>query len=131
MSGCRIPSASTENLLVSVEAISYPQLSGAEVKQFGQPAQIGTPARPWATAVPAKTSGRSADWPCQARQAYGEVDPDGSRYLLGDHMGRLYLLVLVKDQGTVSGLKLEPLGTTSAASTLSCASPPSLLSTLR
>ncbi len=57
------------------------------------------------------------------RQAYGEVDPDGSRYLLGDHTGRLYLLVLVKDQGSVSGLKLEPLGTTSAASTLSCASP--------
>ena len=53
-------------------------------------------------------------------QAYGEVDPDGSRYLLGDHTGRLYLLVLVKDQGSVSGLKLEPLGTTSAASTLSC-----------
>ena len=41
-------------------------------------------------------------------------------------MGRLYLLVLVKDQGSVSGLKLEPLGTTSAASTLSCASPPFL-----
>ena len=61
---------------------------------------------------------------CSWRQAYGEVDPDGSRYLLGDHTGRLYLLVLVKDQGSVSGLKLEPLGTTSAASTLSCAALP-------
>ncbi len=59
------------------------------------------------------------------------MDPDGSRYLLGDHMGRLYLLVLVKDQGTVSGLKLEPLGTTSSASTLSCAPPPSFPQLLR
>ena len=26
-------------------------------------------------------------------QAYGQVDPDGSRYLLGDHAGNLLLLV--------------------------------------
>ncbi len=43
---------------------------------------------------------RAADWGLWARgaragatQAYGQVDPDGSRYLLGDHAGNLMLLV--------------------------------------
>lgn len=53
-----------------------------------------------------------------AVQAYGKVDEDGSRYLLGDHVGNLYLLVLQHDGEHVAGLKVEPLGRTSAPSTL-------------
>lgn len=51
-------------------------------------------------------------------QAHGKVDEDGSRYLLGDYVGNLYLLVLQHDGEHVAGLKLEPLGRTSAPSTL-------------
>eukprot|EP00898_Chlorokybus_atmophyticus_P002114 jgi/Chlat1/2903/Chrsp2S04662 len=52
-------------------------------------------------------------------RAYGRVDVDGSRYLLSDNMGTLLLLVLLHDDSKVLGLKLETLGETSAASTLS------------
>eukprot|EP00271_Cylindrocystis_brebissonii_P010251 TRINITY_DN26392_c0_g1_i1.p1 TRINITY_DN26392_c0_g1~~TRINITY_DN26392_c0_g1_i1.p1 ORF type:complete len:1092 (+),score=241.19 TRINITY_DN26392_c0_g1_i1:211-3486(+) len=51
-------------------------------------------------------------------RAYGRVDPDGSRYLLGDHLGMLHLLVIRHDKTRVLGLKLEKLGETSAASSL-------------
>jgi DNA damage-binding protein 1 len=47
------------------------------------------------------------------------VDPDGSRHLLSDTSGVLYLLLLIHDDDTVQGLKLEALGETSAAATLS------------
>ncbi len=46
------------------------------------------------------------------------MDEDGSRYLLGDYVGNLYLLVLQHDGEHVAGLKVEPLGRTSAPSTL-------------
>ena len=52
-------------------------------------------------------------------QAYGKVDEDGSRWLLGDHVGRMWLLVLSVSSGRVGGLRLEALGSTSPASTLS------------
>lgn len=41
-----------------------------------------------------------------------QVDDDGSRYLLGDMAGRLYLLILIPEPGTeaVSSMKLEQLG---------------------
>ncbi|CAM6089835.1 unnamed protein product [Calypogeia fissa] len=52
-------------------------------------------------------------------KAYGRVDADGSRYLLSDHAGMLHLLVITHDKERVLGLKVEPLGETSAASTLS------------
>lgn len=52
-------------------------------------------------------------------QAYGKVDEDGSRYLLGDHLGNLLLLVLQHDGSHVVGLKTEPLGCISAPSTIS------------
>lgn len=45
---------------------------------------------------------------------YGRIDPNGSRYLLGDLDGRLFMLLL--EQQTVDGgavvkeLKLETLG---------------------
>ena len=46
------------------------------------------------------------------------VDDDGSRYLLGDYLGGLHLLVLAVVDGSVVGLKLQHLGTTTAASAL-------------
>ncbi|KAL3687828.1 hypothetical protein R1sor_014137 [Riccia sorocarpa] len=52
-------------------------------------------------------------------KAYGRVDADGSRYLLSDHAGMLHLLVITHDKERVLGLKVEPLGETSAASTIS------------
>jgi hypothetical protein len=56
--------------------------------------------------------------PNSAGQAYCQIDEDGSRYLLGDYLGGLHLLVLACVDGAVVGLKLQPLGTTSAASAL-------------
>nr|GEU46573.1 DNA damage-binding protein 1 [Tanacetum cinerariifolium] len=52
-------------------------------------------------------------------RAYGRVDADGSRYLLGDHSGLLHLLVIVHEKEKVTGLKIELLGETSIASTIS------------
>ncbi|CAM8892866.1 unnamed protein product [Rhodiola kirilowii] len=52
-------------------------------------------------------------------KAYGRVDADGSRYLLGDHNGLLHLLVITHDKDKVTGLKLELLGETSVPSTIS------------
>eukprot|EP00899_Mesostigma_viride_P024186 jgi/Mesvir1/4952/Mv04573-RA.2 len=52
-------------------------------------------------------------------RAYGRVDEDGSRYLLGDHMGMLHLLVLTHADHKVTGLKLELLGETSCATAIS------------
>jgi DNA damage-binding protein 1 len=52
-------------------------------------------------------------------KAYGIVDLDGSRYLLSDITGTLHLLVLVHSEQKVVNLKLEQLGKTSVASTLS------------
>jgi len=43
-------------------------------------------------------------------KAYGRIDTDGSRYLLGDHMGNLSVLVLKRDAEAVIDLKLERLG---------------------
>ncbi|KAM7270364.1 hypothetical protein ACFE04_029578 [Oxalis oulophora] len=52
-------------------------------------------------------------------RAYGRVDADGSRYLLGDHAGFLHLLVITHEKEKVTGLKIESLGETSIASTIS------------
>ncbi|KAF4379378.1 hypothetical protein F8388_013596 [Cannabis sativa] len=52
-------------------------------------------------------------------RAYGRVDPDGSRYLLGDYNGLLHLLVITHEKEKVTGLKIELLGDTSIASTIS------------
>nr|POF11929.1 dna damage-binding protein 1 [Quercus suber] len=51
-------------------------------------------------------------------RAYGRVDADGSRYLLGDHTGLLHLLVITHEKERVTGLKIELLGETSIASTI-------------
>ncbi|KAK4399406.1 DNA damage-binding protein 1 [Sesamum angolense] len=52
-------------------------------------------------------------------RAYGRVDADGSRYLLGDHNGLLHLLVITHEKEKVTGLKIELLGKTSVASSIS------------
>lgn len=52
-------------------------------------------------------------------RAYGRVDADGSRYLLGDNAGLLHLLVITHEKERVTGLKIEHLGETSVASTIS------------
>ncbi|KAE8706609.1 DNA damage-binding protein 1 [Hibiscus syriacus] len=52
-------------------------------------------------------------------KAYGRVDADGSRYLLGNHAGLLHLLVITHEKEKVTGLKFELLGETSIASTIS------------
>lgn len=52
-------------------------------------------------------------------KAVGQIDANGSRWLLGDHQGLLYALVLTHSNGVVTALALEKLGQTSQASTLS------------
>ncbi|CAN8246204.1 unnamed protein product [Cochlearia groenlandica] len=52
-------------------------------------------------------------------KAYGRVDVDGSRYLLGDHAGLIHLLVITHEKEKVTGLKIELLGETSIASSIS------------
>ncbi|XP_076949712.1 DNA damage-binding protein 1-like [Bidens hawaiensis] len=52
-------------------------------------------------------------------RSYGRVDADGSRYLLGDLNGLLHLLVIAHEKEKVTGLKIELLGETSVASTIS------------
>ncbi|KAJ6836683.1 DNA damage-binding protein 1a [Iris pallida] len=52
-------------------------------------------------------------------KAYGRVDADGSRYLLSDNAGLLHLLVITHEKDRVTGLKIEHLGETSVASTIS------------
>jgi DNA damage-binding protein 1 len=52
---------------------------------------------------------------------FGRIDDIGSRYLLGDQRGNLFVLVLLSDpsqEGTVRGLALEHLGETSVASSI-------------
>ena len=49
----------------------------------------------------------------------GRVDSDGSRFLLSDYLGGLFVLVLQHDAAAITGLALEYLGETSIASTLS------------
>ncbi len=43
-------------------------------------------------------------------RTYGKVDVDGSRFLLGDHLGNLFVLILHQVDNTVIDLKLEQLG---------------------
>ncbi|CAN0877348.1 DNA damage-binding protein 1a [Linum grandiflorum] len=52
-------------------------------------------------------------------KAYGRVDADGSRYLLGDHAGLIHLLVITHEKEKVTGLKIELLGESSVPSTIS------------
>lgn len=49
----------------------------------------------------------------------GFVDPDGSRLLLGDVKGGFHVLLMEKEDGIVTGMKLQLLGATSVASSIS------------
>ncbi|KAL5220246.1 hypothetical protein ABZP36_024959 [Zizania latifolia] len=51
--------------------------------------------------------------------AVGRVDPDGSRYLFGDNVGGLHLLVVTHEQARVKDLEIHYMGETSIASTIS------------
>eukprot|EP00053_Salpingoeca_punica_P018619 m.183179 g.183179 ORF g.183179 m.183179 type:complete len:1098 (+) comp17470_c0_seq1:86-3379(+) len=51
--------------------------------------------------------------------SYGAIDKDGSRILLADTQGNLYMLVVLSSGNAVTGLQLETLGSTSIASSLS------------
>lgn len=55
---------------------------------------------------------------CEVK-TWAYVDPDGSRILVGDSEGFLYMLVLEHAGGVVQNLSWEPLGQSSIASTLS------------
>ena len=53
---------------------------------------------------------------------FGKVDQNGSRYLLGDMAGRLFMLIIERDEKkmgdqawSVKDLKVEPLGETTIA----------------
>jgi hypothetical protein len=43
-------------------------------------------------------------------RTYGKIDKNGSRILFGDHLGKLYILVLVNDGTNITDMKLELLG---------------------
>lgn len=73
----------------------------------------------WSRAMLPSQHQLGVDEPTWCLQAVGRVDPDGSRYLLGDSLGNLHMLVLSHDSQRVVGLKLEALGRISAPSTLS------------
>lgn len=52
-------------------------------------------------------------------KAYGKIDANGHRWLLGDSKGILYVLVLKNDGSNVTGLSIEKLGETSIPSAIS------------
>eukprot|EP00945_MAST-04E_sp_MAST-4E-sp1_P008624 g8624.t1 len=51
-------------------------------------------------------------------RASGRIDPDGSRILLGDHLGGLWVLVLASENGVLKGMDIDKLGETSCASAI-------------
>ena len=61
----------------------------------------------------------SAVLPSTIITAYGVIDHASGRYLLGDHRGALFLVLLEKQEGRVTKLHVEQLGRTSQASTIS------------
>ena len=63
-------------------------------------------------------SSRSIDMNPATISAYGKIDENGSRWILGDHTGRLSMLLLKKDEAKnkVTGLSLEKLGETNIPS---------------
>jgi len=43
-------------------------------------------------------------------RSYGLIDEDGTRILLADYLGHLYVLVLISQGGALAGLQIERLG---------------------
>ncbi|KAK5580443.1 hypothetical protein RB653_000460 [Dictyostelium firmibasis] len=62
---------------------------------------------------------RSVSIPYTKFLAFDRVDKDGSRFLFGDHFGRLSVLVLIHQQQKVMELKFEQLGRISIPSSIS------------
>jgi len=60
----------------------------------------------------------SLSTPSVVWRASGKIDADGSRYLLGDHLGCLWVLVLKSNDGVMGGLDIDRLGVTSIPSTI-------------
>jgi len=53
---------------------------------------------------------RSIATPATSIVSYGRIDANGSRFLLGDYQGLLYILLLKHQGGKVVDLKLERVG---------------------
>ncbi|KAH8557053.1 CPSF A subunit region-domain-containing protein [Umbelopsis sp. PMI_123] len=51
-------------------------------------------------------------------RSYGLIDEDGTRILLADYLGHLYVLVLISQGGTLAGLQIERLGEVSTPSSI-------------
>jgi DNA damage-binding protein 1 len=62
---------------------------------------------------------KTARMPAMYPRAYGKLDADGSRHLLADQAGNLYVVVLVRDADSVTSIVVEKIGETAIASTLS------------
>ena len=60
----------------------------------------------------------SLSTPSVVWRANGKIDADGSRYLLGDHLGCLWVLVLKAENNVMTGLDIDRLGVTSIPSTI-------------
>ena len=60
----------------------------------------------------------SLSTPSVVWRATGKIDASGSRILLGDHLGGLWILVLTAQNDSLQGLDIDKLGETSCASTI-------------
>ncbi len=61
----------------------------------------------------------SVDIVSRSITAYGRVDDDGQRFLVGDTNGDLHVITLTRDDTGVKSVSLEPLGTTTIPSCIS------------
>ncbi len=61
----------------------------------------------------------SVDIVTRSITAYGRVDEDGQRFLVGDTNGELHVITLTRDGTNVKSLSLEPLGTITIPSCIS------------
>jgi len=69
----------------------------------------GSAAQPKTVALPKLT----------VMKSYGRIDPDGTRHLLADWVGQIYVCVLIHDGAQITGIKVERVGEANCASTLS------------
>ncbi len=61
----------------------------------------------------------SIDMVSKSITAYGPVDEDGQRFLVGDTNGELYVITLIHDGTNIKSLSLEPLGSITIPSCIS------------
>ncbi len=65
------------------------------------------------------TNTTSMDMVSRSITAYGRVDEDGQRFLVGDTNGELHVITLTCDGTSVKSVSLEPLGTSTIPSCIS------------